>query len=1016
MSLTETCNDYVKLISTSAHLLGRLLPLLLIALFAFSGAPVAAQSPNNASVIVTVVDQNGAVVKGAQVSVANTATGAVREAVSGDEGSATITALPLTGEYKVTVSMSGFKSEDVTGLTLRAGETATVNVKLVASGGESEVTVFGTTQGVRADAQIGRSLDSALIDETPILGRKATSLPLLNSAFRQGKGTGDLFVNATYFITGVGSRRATTFVLDGANNDEGWGRQTAIATVPIGAIQEITVLSNAFSSEFGWTSGPALNIVTKAGTNRFHGEGLFMSRPGGMQAKTFSTKGFCPPSVSSCVTPSTLAAINPVDIPDALSQVSGSIGGPIVQDKTFFFATADYTRQNRTTFLSTSLPSFVLPADGHLDYTGHYRQFLFDGRLDHKLTSNQNLMFRLNVDRFFDDNPQDAVGGTSAPSVARRYTRRSWTMQVTDTAILSPRLLNEARFSYLRGDPVTLWEAQSLSTTYTRAGAVPFTIGQSRASNIYSHQLQFADTLSWSVGKHAFRFGGSVIHHKSGGTGSEPGTAVLGTFTFKAATTAPFGSLTLADVQNYTQPINFGISSYNLGQWLLTGFVQDSIHFSRDLTVDVGLRYDRQTLTDARKNFAPRIGFGWHPGGDSRTSIRGGYGMYYTQIRSNAVAGFLVNGLDGLTTYTATLGQVGFPTCLTGSCLPVNVDPRTVPATQLPARDITIRAGRKDFYKAQFAKYGLNFDLLPSYPDKLVNPRSQVISIGAERELIKGLFVGGDYVHQHLSGLDRTYDLNAPSAIDRTTVGFVRTVAAANATRPILPVNGGVRQVNVIANLGVADYNGLQTLISYRGNKRMHASLSYTLSKATNTSEPDGNGINPNESILSRLGEVERGPSVVDQRHRAVILFSYRMPFNITAGTLTQLASARPFNATTGVDNNGDGATNDRPVVNGQVISKSVFRGTPTSEVGVFVEGRIKTSESTKILLRLEGFNIFNHGNFLGRGVTVYGDAATPAPTFGQFVGGVGTATNAIPAFANIDPPRMFQLQARFIF
>ncbi len=94
-----------------------------------------------------------------------------------------------------------------------------------------------------------------------------------------------------------------------------------------------------------------------------------------------------------------------------------------------------------------------------------------------------------------------------------------------------------------------------------------------------------------------------------------------------------------------------------------------------------------------------------------------------------------MNGLDGLTTYTATSGQIGFPTCLMGSCLPVNVDPRTVAATQLPARDITIRAGRRAFYQAQFAKYGLNFDLLPNYPNKLVNPRSQVISIGAEREV-----------------------------------------------------------------------------------------------------------------------------------------------------------------------------------------------------------------------------------------------------------------------------------------
>ena len=107
-----------------------------------------------------------------------------------------------------------------------------------------------------ADAQIGRRLSSAEIDETPILGRKITTLPLLNSAFRQGKGTGDLFVNATYFITGSGSRRTTTFMLDGANNDEGWGRQTMLATVPVGAIQEIAVLSNAFSAEFGWTAGP----------------------------------------------------------------------------------------------------------------------------------------------------------------------------------------------------------------------------------------------------------------------------------------------------------------------------------------------------------------------------------------------------------------------------------------------------------------------------------------------------------------------------------------------------------------------------------------------------------------------------------------------------------------------------------------------------------------------------------------------------------------------------------------
>src|SRR5262249_34230640 len=330
------------------------------------------------------------------------------------------------------------------------------------------------------------------------------------------------------------------------------------------------------------------------------------------------------------------------------------------------------------------------------------------------------------------------------------------------------------------------------------------------------------------------------------------------------------------------------------------------------------------------------------------------------------------------------------------TCVPVNVNPATVPASQLPARDITIRAGQRAFYTQQFARFGLNFNRLPNYPDEFNNPRSQVYTVGAEREVAKGFFVGADYVHQHLTGIDRTVDLNAPSVFDRTAPGQVRPVARpancqnvftgtclplggyANETRPILPVNGGVRQVNVIMNLGVADYNGLQTNFVYRGNRKMYASVSYTLSKATNTTEPDGNGINPNESIITRLGEVERGPSVVDQRHRAVVTFNYHFPWNFTAGTLGMFASARPFNSTTGVDNNGDGATNDRPVINGAVIPKSQFRGTPTSDVSTFVEGPILLSENKNIMLRLSGFNLLNHANMLGRGVTVYGDGTTP--------------------------------------
>jgi hypothetical protein len=258
-------------------------------------------------------------------------------------------------------------------------------------------------------------------------------------------------------------------------------------------------------------------------------------------------------------------------------------------------------------------------------------------------------------------------------------------------------------------------------------------------------------------------------------------------------------------------------------------------------------------------------------------------------------------------------------------------------------------------------------------------------------------------------------DLNAPAPFDRTAPGQVRTVAAANATRPILPVNGGVRQVNVLTNLGVADYNGLQTQFSYRGNKHMYAAVSYTLSKATNTTEPDGNGVGPNDSNIARLGNVESGPSLLDQRHRAIITYYYNLPHGLTLGTVTQIASARPFNATTGVDNNGDGINNDRPVINGAVVGKSAFRGTGTSDFAAYIEERVKLAERAALVLRIEGFNLFNHGNYLGRGQTTYGDTGTPNPTFGQLAA-AGTAPNAVPAFANVDPPRMFQLQVKLVF
>ena len=187
-----------------------------------------------------------------------------------------------------------------------------------------------------------------------------------------------------------------------------------------------------------------------------------------------------------------------------------------------------------------------------------------------------------------------------------------------------------------------------------------------------------------------------------------------------------------------------------------------------------------------------------------------------------------------------------------------------------------------------------------------------------------------------------------------------------------------------------------------RPGLEVRARKGYTLAKATNTTEPNGNGPGPND--FNQLGEEERGPSILDQRHRAVVTAMYEFPYQVTIGTVSQMASARPFNATTGVDNNGDGSNNDRPVVGHEVVGKTAFRGTGIYDTSVFAETRIPL-HTASLTLRVETFNVFNHANILGR-VGVYGNGAEPNAAFGTPSTGM----------ANLDPGRMFQFQARLGF
>ncbi len=948
----------------------------LTAIFALLSSAVFAQTIDTATIRGKVTDQNKAAVAGANISLSNESTGLNRTATTDSDGNFTIANLPLTGKYKITFAGNGFANEEKTGIELRANEAATFDVTLFPQGSRSEITVLGTTDGVQSDsAQLGTRLDLQKIDNTPIIGRKLTNLVQLNSAVRPARGTGDLFLNNFLFVVNGNGRRQTSFNLDGSTSNDDWGRQSIFTNIPLSTIQEVTVLTNPQSAEFGRTAGNVVNIVTKSGTNNFHTDLLAMIRPSGIQASQ--------PLANQRTR-------------DELFQFSGIVSGPIMQDKTHFLIGAEGNRQRRSTVVTSPLTNGTI-------FDGKYKQGLFFVRGDHQINENNILTARFNLERFTDTNPSDAVGGNNLTSAARTFERDTYSAQLSETAVLSRNIVNEARFEFQLGSPITKFtpansSPQFIRTFLTTFGGGSSTEGESRGAVLLNHQYQFADTLSLNYGKQAIKVGGDVDFSSSGGIGQEFGSGfVQGQFRFKttgapANPNIPTSALTIGDVASFTQ--SFGNSNYNIRQYLWSLFAQDDWRVRSDLTLNLGVRYEHQTFTDDKNNFAPRLGFAYNLLGDNKTVIRGSYGIFYSQLRANLGAQFNLGGPTGVFTFTATPGQLGFPTSLN----PLSAFP---PGAALPARDIVIRPGRASDYSQLF-----DVSKLRGYPDKLLNPITQQGAIGVEHDFGSGYFLKLDYVRAHTAKIDRLLDLNAPSSFTPTAAVPTRTVAAANLTRPILPVNNGYRRIQVVSNEGISDYNGLQINLEKRIAERFSFLASYTLSKTTNTVEPDAGNGDPLD--VNRLGEFERGLSLLDQRHRFVLSGYYQLPYGFTVGGITTAASGRPYAITVGSDINGDGSTADRPfdLNSGTFLSRNTGLGTPTYSTDLFAQKSFSLREKMQLEFRTEVFNVFNHRNIYGRNGT-YGNngfIGTTPILFGTAIGGI----------ANVDPSRELQFQVRF--
>ncbi|HEX4021667.1 MAG TPA: carboxypeptidase regulatory-like domain-containing protein [Acidobacteriaceae bacterium] len=959
-----------------------------------------AQTPDTATLQGQVVDNNHQVVAGVSITATNTLTGQERTGVTDTQGNFSLGGLPVAGSYDILATKSSFADAHVKGITLTGGGVANIHLQLGIHATDTHVTVTGALGEVQTDEpQLGDHLGPMQMEETPLLNRRITYLPLLNAANRPAINQGDVFMNQNLFNTNGSGRRQTWFEIDGSTGNDSWGRQTIFTNIPLASVQEMTVLENAFSAEYGFGLGSVVNIITKSGGNRLHGDVLGLWRPSAPEAKL---SGF-----------TTATATSGDDITnDTLGQGAASLSGPIGnRDRTHFFMSGQYSLQHR----ASPVTSPIAPGN----FIGNYQSWLAFVRLDHQINNKNNLFLRSNADDFYDTNPNGTVGGNNLPSVDRIFRKRTYSEELGETEILSPTLLNNVRLQFQLASPITQFDPVINGTQFVvpiSTGGV-FTSGTSQSALLLNRQYEFNDVLATTWKRHQITFGGDVIRTHNGGNSKEYGGPIYdGQFVYNPCTlslTVCESSTYLNNIQNvaiYTQ--SYGNANYTVDDTLWALFVQDDFHASSNMTINLGLRYEQQTFTDARKDFAPRIGFSYDVSGNGRTVVQAGFGIYYAQVVDNSEANYALTGPTGVFNYTAAPGQIGFPKTVQSAPLP-----SFPPGAVVPLRSLYIRPGQSTYLNQFFPTSTLH-----GYPDKLLNPYNEQWILGLQQELQPNWVLSMDYVGAHTLKNVRPLDVDTPAPFIRTAQGQIRTAQAANCSRPYwiewyqqhhmtcnvtTPSNPqppySVIQSDV--NDGYVYYQALDVNLSHPFSNRIAMLASYIWSHTIDNVDPDIPSQNPNDPNFT--GHQENGDAGYDQRNRFVLSGTYAGPLKINLGGVATLASGLPYNVVTGSTNSGDlGATTDRPVINGVVIGRNTGHGGPIYDVEPFIERPFALGiNHAQVLLRAEAFNILNHANFVGYSGT-YGNGSQPGKGFGEPLTGV---TNQLTA-------RTFQFSADLRF
>jgi outer membrane receptor protein involved in Fe transport len=903
-----------------------------------------------------VTDTMNGVMAGVQVTLTNKGTSITRGTLTNEVGFYRFAAVE-PGEYSLEFKIAGFQTHRIDSLTVSTAQEVVINQILNVSNLTEEVSI--ETTGVALDkttAAIERTFSAQTVTEMPLLyttARDITRLALLAPTVNRAPGSTEFSAN--------GQRaRNNNFTLDGVDNND-QSVTLSVARVPPEAVQEVQVQTTAYSAEFGRNSGAQVSAITKGGTNELHGEAYDYYRGNWMEPISLTNK-----RAGLKETPRFVH-----------NQFGGDLGGPIIKERTFFFGLLEFNRRREAPDArngATTPPNIPTPAgyaslstvplrsgqsaasrqavlsalsflpDVYKQVSNYeqVRTLTINGvpiemgtiripianphnfwynvlRIDHKLTNNDVLTYRYHLDhRIQPDVTSNLQFGTRWSAAQTIFAQNH---AISETHTFNARLLNEARLAYARRN-LDFPEDDPKSPTVGITGF--FTIGglSNYPQGRLQHTFQFQDIVSYVTGRHALKFGIDVRRNLLFNRSSFDSK---GTWTFNGLAEFMNNSATLL-----RQAVNE--ASFYARQWDQAYFVQDDLKATRDLTLNLGVRYEYSTVplgffgaTDPgiraggvpgpvrsdKNNWAPRLGFAYSPSspkgmlaallGEGQTSVRGGFGMTYDVLFANIL----------------TVNASNYPRVLNSDTAnPVDLFPALAPKT------------------ASVPPFNPLTNGFSNSPESLQRPTTAFWSLSVQREfgrnyVVEAGYTGNRSYHQIRQGQANPPILTAQQAATVLTTGDPNSISNAQARR----LNPNWNSRTLIESAAKAEYHAGYLRFDKQMSNGLAVGANYTWS--ANFSDNDESLAvtditNSSPQIPQDFFNFRRewSRSVFDRPHRFVVHYVYAVPWfssswasqslrHILGGWeisgFTEFQSGQPFTIRTGVDTVGTAAGGTNP-------------------------------------------------------------------------------------------------------